>query len=112
MDEGLKRNLASGATWMRALHMVLFAIIFYVAEMVLIAVALIQLLFKLFSGSTLAQLDRFGAQLAAYMGALVAFLTFADETKPFPFGPWPAGAGREGERRGDEPVPPPGLLAE
>lgn len=89
MDEDLKRNLSSGPTWVRALYMILFGVIFYVAEFVLIAVAVVQLLAKLFSGATLARLDTFGAQLAEYMRAIVAFLTFASEAKPFPFASWP-----------------------
>jgi len=92
MDEDLKRNLASGSTWIRALYMILFGVIFYVAEFVLIAVAVVQLLAKLFSGNTLGRLDVFGAQLADYMRAVVAFLTFASEAKPFPFAPWPDAA--------------------
>ena len=89
MDDGLRRNLTNGATWIRALYMVLFGVAFYVAEFVLIFVAVVQFLFKLFGGSTLARLEAFGAQLAAYMRDVVAFLTFASEEKPFPFAAWP-----------------------
>ena len=90
MDEDLlKRNLTRGSTWLRALYMVLFGVAFYVAEFVLLMVAIVQLIAKLVSGSSLAQLDRFGAQLAIYMRELVAFLTFASEEKPFPLAPWP-----------------------
>jgi len=89
MDDDLKQNLTRGSTWTRVLYMVLFGVAFYVAEIVLVVVALVQLVAKLISGATLAQLDRFGAQLAAYMRQLVAYLTFASETKPFPLAPWP-----------------------
>jgi hypothetical protein len=89
MDDDLKQNLTRGSTWTRVLYMVLFGVAFYVAEIVLVVVALVQLVAKLISGATLAQLDRFGAQLAAYMRQLVAYLTFASEARPFPLAPWP-----------------------
>jgi hypothetical protein len=89
MEDNLKQNLTSGSTWLRVLYMVLFGVAFYVAEFVMVVVAVVQLIAKLVSGSSLAQLDRFGAQLAIYMRELVAFLTFASEAKPFPLAPWP-----------------------
>jgi hypothetical protein len=90
MDEDLlKRNLTSGPTWLRALYMVLFGVAFYFVTWFVIAIAVIQLIAKLISGTSLARLDAFGAQLALYMRELVAFLTFAREVKPFPLGPWP-----------------------
>jgi hypothetical protein len=89
MDGDLKQNLTAGATWVRVLYMVLFGVAFYIAEFVLVAVVIVQLIAKLFGGSTLAQLDRFGAQLAVYFRELTAFLTYASETRPFPVGPWP-----------------------
>ena len=89
MDEDLKQNLKSGSTWLRVIYMVLFGVAFYVAEFVMVVVAVVQLIAKLVSGATLARLDVFGAQLAAYMRDLVAFLTFASEAKPFPLAPWP-----------------------
>ena len=89
MDDDLKQNLTRGSTWMRVLYMVLFGVAFYVAEIVLVVVALVQLVATLISGATLARLDSFGAQLAAYMRQLVAYLTFASEAKPFPLAPWP-----------------------
>lgn len=92
MDDDLKQNLSSGATWLRVLYMILFGVAFYVAEFVLVVVAVVQLVVKLISGSTLARLDTFGAQLAVYMRELVAFLTFASEAKPFPLAPWPDAA--------------------
>jgi hypothetical protein len=90
MDEDLlTRNLTSGPAWLRALYMVLFGVALYLAMWVAIGIAVIQLVAKLISGTSLVRLDAFGAQLAAYMRELVAFLTFASEEKPFPLAPWP-----------------------
>lgn len=92
MDEDLKRNVMAAATWMRALYMLLFAVIFYVAEVVLAAVAVVQLLIKLFTGAANQHLRTFGEGLAVYFSQLVAFLTFLNEDMPFPFAPWPGTA--------------------
>jgi hypothetical protein len=89
MDGELKQNLTAGSTWVRVLYMVLFGVAFYVAEFVLIVVVVVQLVAKLIGGKTLAQLDRFGAQLAAYFREVSAFLTYASERRPFPLAPWP-----------------------
>jgi Domain of unknown function (DUF4389) len=89
MDDELRNNLTARETWLRALYMILFGVAFYIAEFVLGVVAVVQFLFALFSGRPLDRLAAFGAQLAAWVGQVVAFLTFASEAHPFPFTPWP-----------------------
>lgn len=89
MAATLKENLGDKGTWMRLVYMILFAVIFNVAEVVTWAVVLIQFLFKLFSGSANERLQVFGGRLAAYLREIVAFLTFHSEHKPYPFAPWP-----------------------
>ncbi len=89
MDDELKTNLTARETWLRGVVMLLFGLAFYVAEAVVFAIALVQFLAALFSGRPLDRLATFGAQLAAWLGEVVAFLTFASEARPFPFAPWP-----------------------
>ncbi len=89
MDDDLKTNLTAGQTWLRGLFMLLFGIAFYVGEFLLGVIAVVQFLAALFSGRPLDRLCYFGAQLAAWMGEIVAFLTFASDARPFPFAPWP-----------------------
>jgi hypothetical protein len=89
MDGELKQNLTAGSTWVRVLYMVLYGVAFYVAEFVLVVVVIVQLIAKLIGGRTLAQLDRFGAQLAEYFREITAFLSYASERRPFPLAPWP-----------------------
>ncbi len=89
MDDEMKANLTAGETWLRGLYMILFGVAFYVAQFLLGIIAVIQFLFALFSGHPLDRLAAFGAQFAAWIGEIVAFLTFASEARPFPFAPWP-----------------------
>ncbi len=89
MNETLKSNLASRRTWMRLATMVLFAIVFNVAELVVAFVVVAQFGFKLLTGEPNRNLAEFGDGLAAYFRQMIAFLTFRTEDRPFPFAPWP-----------------------
>lgn len=112
-------NLRRGPTWIRGLYMVLFAVLFNVAEIVLAAVAIFQFLAQLATGGVNRRLQAFGGNLAAYLQEIIAFLTYASDDKPFPVGPWPGsgdradarsgplGPGTEAPETGDEPDPKP-----
>lgn len=89
MSENMKENVTSQATWLRALSMLLFVFIFYVAEIVLVAVAVLQLLIAIFTGMPNARLLRFGQDLASFIYQVVRFLTYNSDERPFPFGDWP-----------------------
>ena len=89
MNQALKSNLTSGPTWLRLVYMILFAVVFGVAELVVAFVVVVQFAFKLFTGEVNEHLAEFGNGLAAYFRQIVAFLTFHAEDKPFPFAPWP-----------------------
>ena len=89
MDQNLQRNLQQGSTWIRLLYMLLFMFIYSVTEMVVFAIAVIQLIFKLVSGDTNPQLLLLGQGLSLYVYQMMRFFTFNTEDKPFPFGPWP-----------------------
>ena len=98
MSTHLKDNLGRGATWIRGLYMLLFAVLFNVAEFVLAAVAVFQFLAQLITGGVNRRLQSFGANLAAYVQEMTAFLTYASEDRPFPVGPWP-GSSEKAERQ-------------
>ena len=89
MDANLKSNIKSRSTWMRLVYMILFGIIFNLAEVLVALIVAIQFLFKLFSGNPVPRLQTFGNSLGAYFHLIVAFLTFRTEELPFPFAPWP-----------------------
>jgi Flp pilus assembly protein TadB len=89
--DDLSQHVKSRSTWVRFAFMLLFAVIFYIAGMVLFAVSAIQFLFQLFSGDSNARLTGFGASLARFLEQVARFLTYGTEVMPFPFSDWPDG---------------------
>ena len=85
----VSEHLKSRSTWLRLVFMLLFVVIFYIAEMVLFAVAALQFLWKLFTGAVNERLTAFGANLGEFLRQVVLFLTFNSERMPFPFADWP-----------------------
>ncbi len=73
----------------RVLCMALFGVVFWLVCWVLAATAVVQLALRLVMRAPNADLQRFGAALGRYASEVIAFLTFASETLPFPFTAWP-----------------------
>lgn len=95
----LKENLRARATWTRGLFMLLFAVIYGVAELLLLAVAVFQFASVLLSGRPNERLAIFGEELGRFFYQVICYLTFRADDKPFPFSDWPRGAG-PGEAQG------------
>jgi len=89
MSNELKENLKQRKTWLRGLYMLLFAIFYSVAEIVIFVVVVFQFLLALFTARTNARLVLFGKSLSTYVYQVMLFLTFNSEDMPFPFGEWP-----------------------
>jgi hypothetical protein len=70
--------------------MVLFAVIYNVTEIVLVAVVLLQFLLVLLLGENNRRLLAFGKGLSTYIYQIFLFLTYNSEEMPFPFSPWPS----------------------
>ena len=107
METPLKANLTNKGTWIRLVYMILFAVIFSVAEIVTWVVVAVQFLFRLFTGEVNEPLRDFGYRLAVYFHEVVAFLTYHTERKPYPFAPWPAAAPENGPPAATLPEPEP-----
>ncbi len=75
---------------MRLLYMLLFVLIYSVAEFLLAVVVLIQIGFVLITGERNQKLLELGASLGLFIYETLRFLTFNSEKKPFPFSDWPA----------------------
>lgn len=90
MDEKLKANISDQSIWRRLCFMVLFAVIFNIAEFVILAIAVMQFFTKLATGGVNAELRALGPRLGQYLGQIVAFETFHTEQRPYPFAPFPA----------------------
>lgn len=82
-------NLTNGQTWLRGLFMLLFVLIYGIAEVIVTAVVVLQFLFVLFTGDRNPRLKEFGAHLSTYVYSIISYWTYNSEEKPFPFATWP-----------------------
>lgn len=89
-SEELKGNLTSSKHWLRLLFMIMFAVILYVAAIVMSFLVVLQFLFSLISGRDNRNLRELGQSLAVYIHQTLRFLTYNSEQKPFPFDDWPS----------------------
>jgi hypothetical protein len=95
MTDDVKHNFKSKSTWTRLLFIILFAITYRVASIVLFAITILQFIKALITGKPFSQLQSFGGSLATYNKEVVEFLSYQSDEKPFPVGPWP-----------EQPAPP------
>ncbi len=91
-NENLKSNLLSVDHWMRLVFMILFSVFLFVADTILKVLVAIQFLFALLTGSDNTNLRQFGDSLSQFIYAILRFLTYNTNDKPFPFAPWPEAA--------------------
>jgi hypothetical protein len=91
MEHEIKQNLRNRTTWWRALYMLLFTVIYGIAEFVIAAVVLFQLLSVLLTGTTNERLLSLGQNLSTYLYQIVLFLSFNSDDHPYPLGDWPDG---------------------
>lgn len=91
MSDNIKDNLKQQSTWKRGLYMLLFAVFYSIAEVVLFAVVIFQFFLKLFTGDTNPRLQKLGQSLATYIYQIIQFLTFNSDYQSYPFGAWPKG---------------------
>ena len=85
----VKRHVRQRSTWIRLLYMVILAVAWTVAEVVFIAVVVLQFLAKLFTGKPIDNLVSLGRNLAEYTAEIIRFQTFVTEDLAFQFAPWP-----------------------
>ncbi len=94
MSNDVKENIKSQSTWKRGLYMLLYAVFYTIAEIVLAAVVIFQFLLKLFTGETNERLCKLGQSISTYAYQILVFLSFNSEYHPYPFGAWPTGEPR------------------
>jgi len=88
-EESEVKTVDDETIWRRILFMLLFAIIYSVAELVVFAVAVVQAGFVVFTESPNQRLLEFGSNLAKFTYQIMQFFVFQSDQKPFPFGDWP-----------------------
>lgn len=91
MDLSIKEHATAKSTWIKGLFIILFAIFYNIAELVLGVVVILQFLTVLFTGKENSRLLTFGQSLSTFIYQVMRFITFNSEEKPFPFNPWPDG---------------------
>lgn len=99
MTETTKENIKQKNTWIRLLYMILFVVVFNIAELVVYVVLVVQFIFHLFTRRSNERLAGLGESLALYVAEIVRYLTYSGEQLPYPFGDWPreqGGPARQG----------------
>jgi hypothetical protein len=88
-NEELKSNLLSSKHWLRLVFILLFAVLLYLASIVISVLVVLQFLFSLVTGQDNINIRQFGSSLSTYIYQTLKFLTYNSEEKPFPFADWP-----------------------
>ena len=90
MDPEFKEKVTAKPTWTRGLYILLFVVIYSIAEIVVYGVVVLQFLFSLFTGTCNAQLQILGRNLSTFIYQVFMYLTYNSDEKPYPFAPWPS----------------------
>ncbi len=84
-------NLKSISLWKRFAFMVLFVIAIGITEAIVIVIAVLQFLIKIFTGTTNDKLEDFGFSLGIFVGQIYSFISFKSDETPYPFdSDWPS----------------------
>ena len=84
-------NLKSISLWKRLAFMVLFVIAIGITEAIVIIIAVLQFLIKIFTGTTNDKLEDFGFSLGIFVGQIYSFISFKSDETPYPFDrEWPS----------------------
>ena len=95
MEEDQRDAPWSKETVIRLLYVVLYALIYAVAEVVVAAVIILQFGFKLATGKINDRLNSFSASLNRFIYQILEFATLRSDDKPFPLGDWPEAASED-----------------
>lgn len=88
----LAANVKAKNTWLRLFFMLVLAVLYGIAEFLIVAVVVIQFLWVLLNGQKNEGLRELGQSLATYTYQIFVYVTFNSEVRPFPFDrDWPAG---------------------
>lgn len=91
---------------LRVLWMLVFALVWQVAQFLLGALVVVQLIYRLVYGAPNASLMNFGDSLSQFLAQIGRFGSFHTEQKPWPFADWPAPRAPEGEAPHSVPPAP------
>ncbi|QLF92302.1 DUF4389 domain-containing protein [Pseudomonas sp. ABC1] len=74
---------------LRGFWLLVFFFVWQLAELLLLAVVLAQLILRLVQGSIRPGLQAFGDSLSQYLAQIGRYATFNSERKPWPLSDWP-----------------------
>jgi len=98
-------HLRDKSIWIRGLYILLFALLYGVAEVVLWAIILFQFGSHLLTGRSNDTLLDFSRGLNAYFYQILQYLSFRTEYKPYPLNDWPGEGLAGGEPQPENPAP-------
>ncbi|MEE1866608.1 DUF4389 domain-containing protein [Pseudomonas auratipiscis] len=82
---------------LRVLWMLVFLVVWQLAELLLGGLVLVQLIYRLIYGAPSASLMNFGDSLSQFLAQIGRFGSFHSDQKPWPFADWPTPRAAEGE---------------
>lgn len=82
---------------LRVLWMLVFLLVWQLAELLLGGLVVVQLVYRLIYGAPSASLMNFGDSLSQFLAQIGRFGTFHSDRKPWPFSDWPTPRAPEGE---------------
>ncbi|MGF6593663.1 DUF4389 domain-containing protein [Pseudomonas sp. 2835] len=82
---------------LRVLWMLVFLVVWQLAELLLGGLVLVQLIYRLIYGAPSASLMNFGDSLSQFLAQIGRFGSFHSDHKPWPFADWPTPRAPEGE---------------
>ncbi|KJK05482.1 MULTISPECIES: DUF4389 domain-containing protein [Pseudomonas] len=82
---------------LRVLWMLIFLVVWQLAELLLGGLVLVQLIYRLIYGAPSAGLMNFGDSLSQFLAQIGRFGCFHSDQKPWPFADWPTPRAPEGE---------------
>ncbi len=91
---------------LRVLWMLVFALVWQVAQFLLGTLVVVQLIYRLVYGAPNAGLMNFGDSLSQFLAQIGRFGSFHTEHKPWPFGDWPTPRAPDGEAPHSVPPAP------
>ncbi|MDD1013396.1 DUF4389 domain-containing protein [Pseudomonas rubra] len=91
---------------LRVLWMLVFLVVWQLAELLLGGLVLVQLVYRLIYGAPSASLMSFGDSLSQFLAQIGRFGSFHSDQKPWPFADWPTPRAPEGEAAHSVPPAP------
>lgn len=91
---------------LRVLWMLLFLLVWQVAQTLLGLLVVVQLIYRLVYGAPNASLMNFGDSLSQFLAQIGRFGSFHTEQKPWPFADWPTPRRADGEAAHSVPPAP------